>query len=332
MASPLDCLLDSSVVLSFDGTGYRRHAKGFAPGDLDVALSGRTALVTGANSGIGRATAAVLARLGARVILGCRDAERGREAAASIRAEAGGPDLRSNAPVRSSLSVRCERLDVADGASVKDLARRLRGIPLHVLVHNAGVLPDRRQETTDGLERTLATNLAGPHLLTRLLLPSLSKAGRARVVFVSSGGMYTQRLDVASLEAPPESPFDGVAAYARTKRASVVLSGLWAERCGEGGVTFNAMHPGWADTPGVRTSLPLFWSLTRGILRTAEEGADTVVWLAASAAAEGRTGEFWFDRRVRSPWLLPFTRESEAERARLWTACEAWADRMDRGG
>lgn len=330
MAGLLDGLLDASIVLSFDRTGFRRHARAFAEGELDVDLSGRTALVTGGNSGIGYATASALARLGATVILGCRDRGRGRAAAERIAAELGIPAGRPAR--RSAPRVRAELLDVAEGASVRSLARRLAGRGLDLLVHNAGVLPDRREETADGLERTLATNLAGPHLLTRLLLPGLEASGGARVVFVSSGGMYATRLDVAGLEPPPDGPFDGVAAYARTKRAEVVLAGLWAERVPARRVTFSSMHPGWADTPSVRTSLPRFWRVTRGILRTAEEGADTVVWLAASRAASGRSGLFWFDREPRTPWLLPGTRETQAERLALWEACERWADRMDRGG
>ena len=306
----LDTLLDASVVLSFDRNGYRRHARRFDPKDLDVDLSGKTALVTGANSGIGKATARALARLGARVVMLCRDEARGRAALGELERETG----------RRAFEL--VRLDVSDLGDVRRVAAGLRDGRVDVLVHNAGVLPDRRVTTRDGLELTLATNLAGPYLLTGLLLPALSRA-RGRVVHVSSGGMYTQRLNVAELFRGGPDPFDGVVQYARTKRALVVLSGLFAERPGAAGVTFSAMHPGWADTPAVETSLPRFHAVTKGILRTPKEGADTVVWLAASAAAEGRSGLFWFDRAPAATTPIPGTRELAEERGKLWAALAA---------
>lgn len=306
----LDAALDASVVLSFDRNGYRRHARRFDPAALDVDLSGRTVLVTGANSGIGKATAAALARLGARVVMLCRDEGRGRAAREDLETETG----------RKAFDV--VRLDVSDLGDVRSVGAALARGRVDALVHNAGVLPDRRETTADGLELTLATNLAGPFLLTGLLLPALGRA-KGRVVQVSSGGMYTQRLDVAALFAGGPDPFDGVVQYARTKRAQVVLNGLLAGRLGGTGVTFSAMHPGWADTPAVRSSLPRFHALTKGILRTPEEGADTVVWLAASRAAAGRSGLFWFDREAVATTPVPGTRETAEERGRLWEALVA---------
>jgi NAD(P)-dependent dehydrogenase (short-subunit alcohol dehydrogenase family) len=190
-----------------------------------------------------------------------------------------------------------------------------------VLVHNAGVLPDHRVETRDSLELTLATHVVGPFLLTRLLRPRLLESKDGRVIWVSSGGMYTRRL---SLEDPnwKQRDYDGVRAYAETKRAQVVLAELWAEDLAGSPVVVNSMHPGWADTPAVQSSLPRFHRLTRNILRTPAEGADTVVWLAASPAEGALSGRFFFDREPRRTHLLPFTRESEADRRALWALCE----------
>lgn len=307
----VDAALDRSIVFSFDRTGYLRHKERFRPADLDVDLSGRIVLVTGANSGIGLATATALASLKAEVWLLCRNPERGELAAEGIRS------------VTGSKSVRVETLDVSSLAGVRAFAVRFPRPRVDVLVNNAGVLPDARLLTDEGLELTLATNLVGPYLLTELLRERLHASSDPRVVTVSSGGMYTQRLDVAALEAPGSGTFDGVAAYARTKRAQVVLNELWA--ADDPRVTYAAMHPGWADTPAVRTSLPRFRAITKGILRSPAEGADTVTWLAAASSVKGRTGLFWFDREPVPTHLLAWTRETAAEREALEAALVRWA-------
>lgn len=308
----LGAMVDPWIVPSFDRTGFRIHSLAFDPADLDVSLDGRRCLVTGANSGIGYETALALADLGAEVVLLCRSAERGEGAAARIR-ECTGSSLVSS-----------ETLDVSDLASVRAAVEKLSTAPVDVLVHNAGVLPDRRVETADGLELAFATHVAGPFLLTRGLAPALAAAPEGRVVWVSSGGMYTRRLEVRDPNWEHRD-YDGVIAYAETKRAQVVLAELFAERFRGTSVRVNAMHPGWADTPSVRRSLPAFHRVTRAILRTPAEGADTVIWLAASPAAGGQAGRFFFDRQARRTHLLPFTREDEDARRELWRLCEALA-------
>ena len=309
----VDGLLDRSVVFDFDRTGFLRHRARFRADDLDVDLGGRLCLVTGATSGLGYVTARELARRGAETWLLVRSAARGREAAAAIHRETG------------ARGVHVAPLDVSSLASVRAFAGRFPGERVDVLVNNAGVLPATYQVTDDGLELTLATNLVGPFLLTTLLVPRLARSDDARVVTVSSGGMYTQRLDVSRLHPDPAAAFDGVSAYARTKRAEVVLSELWAERYHNLPVTWSSMHPGWADTPGVQTSLPLFRALTRPILRTPDEGADTIVWLAVCRRLRGLSGRFWFDREPRDTHRVTSTRETAEERAGLWTALVKWA-------
>ena len=305
----LSLLVDPFIVSSFDRTGFRIHSLTFRSDDLDVDLSERRCLVTGANSGIGYETALALADLGTEVVLLCRNPERGEQAAEQVREQTG------------SSRVSLELVDMSDLASVRAAAGRLAAAPVDVLVHNAGVLPDERVETADGLELTFATHVAGPFLLTRLLRGNLEKSPDGRVIWVSSGGMYTRRL---ALRDPnwEQRDYDGVTAYAETKRAQVVLARLWAEELRGGLVAVNAMHPGWAETPAVKSSLPRFYRVTRHILRTAAEGADTVVWLAACPRAREATGRFFFDREERSPYFLPFTRESEEDRRALWELCE----------
>ena len=155
------------------------------------------------------------------------------------------------------------------------------------LVHNAGLMTEQRTESREGHELTLSVHVLGPHLLTSLLRPTLTRG--ARVVFVASGGMYAQPLAVDDPEFR-EGEFSGVTAYARAKRMQVVLAERWAEELADSDVGVHVMHPGWADTPGVRSSLPRFRMLTRPILRTPEEGADTVVWLLAEPVARPGDG------------------------------------------
>lgn len=305
----LGAIVDPTIVLSFDRTGFRVHALAFDPGDLQVDLAGRRCLVTGGNSGLGYEAALALARLGATIVLLCRNAERGNAAAAALRAATGNP------------SVSAEVLDVSSLASVRAVAPRLCSAPVDVLIHNAGLLPAARIETADGLELTFATHVVGPFLLTQLLRDALAASADGRVIWVSSGGMYTQRLDLGDVDWRTRA-YDGVRAYAETKRAQVVLAELFAEELGSSGIVVNAMHPGWADTPGVRTSLPGFHRIMRFFLRTPAEGADTIVWLAASARGREHTGRFFLDREPRRTHFLPFTRENAEERVALWSLCE----------
>jgi NAD(P)-dependent dehydrogenase (short-subunit alcohol dehydrogenase family) len=297
------------VIGSFDRMGFRRHSRAFRPGDLDVDLSGRLCLVTGGNAGLGRATAEALAKRSATVQLLCRDPGRAEAARDEIRHATG------------NSRVDFATLDVSDLGSVRRYIANAGLEKVHVLVHNAGVLPSSRILTADGLELTFATHVVGPHVLTNLLCTALRAAGDARVIFVSSGGMYTQRLALEDLRWD-RRVYDGVVAYAQTKRMQVVLAKKWAQAFAGAGVAVYAMHPGWADTSGVKTSLPRFYKITRRFLRSPAEGADTVVWLAACQPAPTPSGGFWFDRKPRGSYYLPWTREDQATRDGFWEQCQ----------
>jgi NAD(P)-dependent dehydrogenase (short-subunit alcohol dehydrogenase family) len=295
----LDSLLDKSVV-GYTSLGYRwrRHAQ------IDTNLEGRVALVTGATSGLGRAASEELARLGATLILVGRNPEKTERVVREIR------DATGNSNVRSEIA------DLSIMSEIRALAARLEA-PIHLLVNNAGVLLPTRQETEEGYEMTFATNLLGHFLLTELLLDKLEAP--ARIVNVSSGGMYTQRIRVDDLQME-RGRYDGAVAYARTKRAQVILTELWAERLRDRGIVVHSMHPGWADTPGVSGSLPRFYKLTKPLLRSPAEGADTIVWLCASPEAARSTGLFWHDRKPRPTHRMRSTRESENDREALFDA------------
>lgn len=305
-------VLDPTVVFSFDQTGFERHRLGFDPEDDRSSLDGRTCLVTGANSGLGEATARALAMRGATVGLLCRNPDRAAAAVAAIQHATG------------NRSVFAHIVDLSSPESIQQCVRTLPVSTVDVLVNNAGVLLDARTSTEADLETTLATNLIGPWSLTAALIDHLRRGHNSRIIWVSSGGMYTQRLNIQHLETPPE-PFDGVRAYAQTKRAMVYLSARLGQALASDNIAVHCMHPGWADTPGVERSLPLFWKVTRGILRTSEAGADTIVWLAGCDRAHHRTGLFWFDREARSTHLLPGTRATAEDLEELWNRTHQWA-------
>lgn len=288
----------------FSKFGYRRGRKRWNP--LPTQLHGQRMVVTGASSGLGLATARALAERGAELVLVMRNAERAEAVVRELVESTG------NSRIRAELA------DLSLMAEVDDLVARLirDGRPIDALVNNAGALFNPRRETAEGLEASFALLLLSPYRLTLGLKPLLAAAPAARVVNVVSGGMYSQKLEVHKLQAREEN-YSGSVAYARCKRALTVLTEEWAEDWADAGIVVNAMHPGWADTPGVETALPGFHRLTRTILRTPEEGADTIVWLAAAPEAGKISGRLFLDREPRTTHLLSRTRETAEERQKL---------------
>lgn len=304
----VDGLLDRTIVPGYTRLGPAVRERFWSPMEPD-ALAGSTVLVTGANAGIGKAIAAGVAGLGATVLLTVRDRARG---------EAARRDLLDAAP---GADIRVERCDVSDLSGVRSFAADLlpRVPRLDTVIHNAGVMPPERTRTAEGHELSLATHVLGPILLTELLLPVLAASPDPRVVLMSSGGMYTQRLPVDDIEYR-RGGYRGAVAYARSKRIQVALTPLLADRWAAQSVMVACMHPGWADTPGVATSLPGFRRLTRPLLRTPEQAADTAVWLTATTPTPA-SGEFWHDRAVRPVHYLPTTGYSAAEQRAVWEYC-----------
>ena len=306
-SSRWDGILETSVVGSFSNIGYRLRSRGWK--SLDGGVAGRTAIVTGATSGLGLETATQLARLGAEPILVARNEEKAQSVVAEITQQTGNSDVSYALADLSSLD------------EVRRLSDQLLDTfsDIHILVNNAGVLPNARVESADGIELTLATNLVGSFLLTNLLIPRMVASAPARIINVSSGGMYTQRIDTTDLQSS-HGDFNGTVAYAQTKHGQVILTELWGERLAGTGVVVNAMHPGWVNTPGVKDWSPTFQRIMRPLLRTPSEGADTIVWLAAADETETASGGFWHDRELRPTHRSARTQESAEERAELWEA------------
>ena len=308
MSSIFDRVLDSSVIFGYTNLGYSARRLDRRPVTRD--MSGKTVIVTGATSGLGEATAVRLGELGAEVVVVGRNPEK-----VNATLDRVGPAARGEVADLSSL------------AETRALAERLlENEPrIDVLVNNAGVLLRARSTTSEGLETSVATNVISHFLLTNLLIPKLIESAPSRIINISSGGMYTQPLNVDKMLAGDE-PWDGPAAYARAKRAQVVLTEMWAEQLEGTGVTVASMHPGWADTAGVASGLPTFQRLTRPFLRDAAQGADTIVWLAADPEPADTSGVFWHDRTPRPTHRGNRTAERPGEREKLWATLAELTD------
>ena len=266
-------------------------------------MVGKTAIVTGATSGLGVATAEGLARLGAAIRLVVRDVAKGEGVREEILQRVTGSD------------VSVDRCDLGDLDDVRRFVAELDAPTLDIVVHNAGVMPPKRTESPQGHELTMALHVLSPILMTELLRPKLQ--GRdARIILVTSGGMYGQVLRADDPEFLT-GDYSGTTAYARSKRAQIELLPVLDARWSVDDVGVNATHPGWADTPGLVDSLPTFRKLTKPFLRDAEGGAETTVWLAATEPTPA-AGELWHDRQVRPTHLLSKTRTGDAERQQIW--------------
>ncbi|CAB4885057.1 unannotated protein [freshwater metagenome] len=311
VADIVDTLIELPVITSYTrlGPAVRRRLDHWVP-LASYDLTGRVIVLTGATSGLGLAAAREFAGRGASLVVVGRDRDKTQRVRDELAAGSG------NDNVDLALA------DMGNLAQVRALGADLlsRFARIDVLIHNAGALSDTYSLSPEGIETTVASQVVGPFVLTTLLLDRLAGSAPSRVITMASGGMYSQPLCVSNLEMG-EPEYKGATAYARAKRAQVTLNEMWALRHAGGGVRFHAMHPGWADTPGVQESLPTFQRVMGPLLRTPLEGADTLVWLAADDGLPLSTnGAFWLDRRRRSLHLLPSTRRSDTpeQRSRLW--------------
>ena len=310
-----DGALEAPVVTSFSRVGYDIRSRLGNWRDISLYdLSGRTVVVTGATSGLGRCMAQTLARCGASVVLWGRSETKTNGVRDDIARSTG------------STSLDVVVADMAEPEAVRRGAAELmaRHVRVDAAIHNAGALSPTRTTNSVGHETTVASQVLGPFLLTTLLLDRLRASAPSRVITMSSGGMYASALRVEDLEMGAD--YRGAEQYARAKRAQVTLNEMWAERNRGSGVAFHAVHPGWADTPGVQDALPAFRRVMRPVLRTVEQGSDTALWLAADDGKPLATsGLFWHDREPRAIHKLPTTRRSDTPERRqaLWDWCTA---------
>ena len=277
-------------------------------------MTGKTVIVTGANSGIGLETALALARAGARVAITARHAGRGQAAMEDLRRRSG------------SESVELVVFDLGELASVRagaeEILRRLERID--VLVNNAGIVLSDRRATPDGIEATFAVNHLGPFLLTQLLLERLKASAPARIVNVASTAHKGARrgLDFGDLQS--ERRYSAMSVYAKSKLANIYFTIELARRLAGTGVTANCLHPGTVatgygrdgDTHGVLT---FGLKLIKPVILTAAQGARTSVYLASSPAVEGVSGEYFIRCRRRRPSKVAGDPEAAL---RLWEVSE----------
>jgi NAD(P)-dependent dehydrogenase (short-subunit alcohol dehydrogenase family) len=271
-------------------------------------MKGTVCVVTGATSGIGKAAATALARLGATVVLVGRDRGRTEAAAAEI------------APVSAS-PPRAEVADLASLEQVRRLAGRLDGLErIDVLINNAGLVLGERRITPDGLEHVFALNHLAPFLLTSLLLPKLTASAPARVVTVTSDAHSAARLDLSDPNL--EHGWDSWRSYANSKLANILFTRELARRLDGTGVTANCAHPGVVRTGFGRESRPLLKlgiTIARPFMLSPERGADTIVYLASSPDVAGQTGGYYVKRQRREPSAA--ARDDAAARE-LWELSE----------
>lgn len=302
-------------VLSFSKYGYSRAQQGWNP--VTANIRGKHIVISGATSGLGLATAKQLAHLGAKLTLIARNEAKAGQVVAQLTQSTG------------NKNIAIEIAELSEIGDVRRLAARFlsKAEPIDVLVNNAGALLNPRQETSEGIEKSFALLLLSPFVLTEALHPLLAKSKAARVINVSSGGMYAKRISLKNLEST-RGKYSGSDAYARAKRGLVIIGEQWAERWRQDGITVHNMHPGWAHTPGVEEGLPEFTQRTRKILRTPNEGADTIIWLSTATEVAKTSGLFWFDRKPHSTHLTSKTKETEAQRVGLRLALQDYAKRF----
>lgn len=272
----------------------------------EISMKGKVCLVTGSSSGIGKVTARELARMGATVVMLCRNRARGEAAQAEIKAATGSDQV---------------DLIIADLSSLAEVKRaasefKQRHTQLHVLINNAGGANSARNVTTDGLEATFAANYLAPFLLTEELLDVLKASAPARVVNVSSMAHTRGRIDFEDLQG--EKRYNTWKAYGQAKLALILFTYELARQLAGTGVTVNALHPGVIASnfdQGLGPFMRWGWKIIEPFLSSVEQGAQTTLYLATSPDVEKVSGKYFANRKEVKSSNLSY---NEAVRLRLW--------------
>jgi NAD(P)-dependent dehydrogenase (short-subunit alcohol dehydrogenase family) len=271
-------------------------------------MAGKTAVVTGANTGIGKEIARNLARQGAEVIIVARNVAKGERAVAEIQQDTG------------NKAVSLLPADLADRAEIARVVDQLKASHerIDVLVNNAGIRMDRRETTSDGFERTWATNVLGYHRLTMGLLELVKASGAGRIISTASTFAYGLDLDDPQFD---RRRYSGFTAYAQSKLANQLWVQALAGHLAGTGTMVAAVHPGFVRSELARVDQGVFgivsW-LMHLFARTPQQGGDTPAWLAADPQQAGTDVAFWYERR-RIPWAST----DPTRMARVWELCEA---------
>ena len=280
---------------------------------MTASMQGKTVLITGANSGIGKETAVALARAGATVVFTSRDPQKGEQAAADIRQ-------------RSGADVALMPLDLVSFPSIRALAAGFlqRYDELHVLINNAGLILTERTETEQGFETTFGVNHLGHFLLTQLLLDRIKASAPARIINVASRAHRFARKGLDFDDLQLTKSYGAMQAYGRSKLANIYFTRELARRLQGSGVTVNAVHPGGVNTGFARDGdtnglYSFLWSLAKPLLRSPEKGAQTSIFVASSPELDGVTGKYFADSKETQPTSI--AQDDEVAR-RLWDASE----------
>jgi NAD(P)-dependent dehydrogenase (short-subunit alcohol dehydrogenase family) len=276
-------------------------------------LQGRVALVTGANTGIGKVTARELALRGAHVFIACRSRERTEPVLAEIRAAA------------PQAQVEALALDLGDFDSVRACAAEFlgRGLPLHLLINNGGMSPHRGQMSASGFELAFGVNHMGHFLLTALLLDRLRQSAPSRIVTVASEAHRAAKgIDWDAVRKPTASK-TGLAEYSRSKLANVLFSAELGRRLAGSGVTTYALHPGVVATDVWRGVPAPLRALIKLFMITPERGAQTTLHCATSAEAGRDSGLYYEKSKIKAPSDVA---QDAALAGELWQHSEAWSE------
>lgn len=285
-----------------------------------VDMSGRVCAITGANSGIGRATAMALAEMGADVVLVCRDKQRGEAAMAEISQQNGGGKI--------SLLL----ADLGSQEQVRRVASEFLATsqPLHVLINNAGLVLKDRMETEDGIEATFAINHLGPFLLTKLLLERIKESAPARIITVSSVAHKMVSMDFDDVDATKS--YKGMKVYSRSKLANILFTRELARRLEGTNVTANTLNPGLVGSNFGRNNsglMPKLFKFMAPTMKSPQKGAETSIYLATSPEVEGVTGQYFSNSKHTIPSSAA---TNDADAKHLWKLSTEMTTSHHQGG